>query len=75
MHVEVVLPLIDGLLIKNWGRTDNSITCANIKCAALIIETLKLMSVSVGFFRFFFKTFDANSKSRVCRVFRVVFCD
>lgn len=54
MHVEVVLPLIDGLLIKNWGRTDNSITCANIKCAALIIETLKLMSVSVGFFRFFF---------------------
>lgn len=50
MHVEVFLPLTDGLLIKSWGHTDNGITCANVKCAALIIERLELMSISkLGF--------------------------
>ena len=52
MHVEVFLPLTDGLLITSWGHADNDITCANVKFAALIIATLKLLSISkLGFRR------------------------
>lgn len=36
--VEVFLPLTNGLLIKSWDHTNNGITYANVKCAALIIE-------------------------------------
>lgn len=50
MPVEVVLPLVDGLLIRSWGHTDSGITSATVKCAALRTERLKLMSISkLGF--------------------------
>ena len=71
--MEVFLLLAYGLLLKSWGHADSDITCTNVKYAGLIIERLKLVSVSEVLEEE--KSPDINSKSKVCRVFPIVFSD